>query len=57
VGAANTPSGDPASVFSPDFVTTLGRYLSFGTIGVGLALAVCAMLESGQVIGKLLLKP
>ncbi|MDL2405199.1 hypothetical protein PY650_05935 [Rhizobium calliandrae] len=40
--AANTPSGDSASVFSPDFVTALGRYLSFGTIGVGLALAVCA---------------
>jgi hypothetical protein len=30
------------AVFSPDFVTALGGYLSFGTIGVGLALAVCA---------------
>jgi hypothetical protein len=29
-------------VLSPDFITALGRYLSFGTIGVGLALAVCA---------------
>jgi hypothetical protein len=32
----------PASIFSSDFIKELGVYLSFGTIGVWLALAVCA---------------